>query len=95
MRIVVYGATWCGPSKKVRGALKTAGIKVELIDEKYKGHTILAHISGKVRNYHIRILPGDIVTVEMTPYDLTKGRITYRHKGMPKPKNENAEDMAA
>lgn len=42
------------------------------------GHTILAHISGKMRMHYIRILPGDKVTVEMTPYDLTKGRITFR-----------------
>ncbi|HEY8109170.1 MAG TPA: translation initiation factor IF-1 [Patescibacteria group bacterium] len=44
------------------------------------GHEILGHISGKMRRHYIRILPGDKVTVEMTPYDLTKGRITYRHK---------------
>lgn len=44
------------------------------------GHEILAHISGKMRMHYIRILPGDQVTVEMTPYDLSKGRITYRHK---------------
>lgn len=44
------------------------------------GHEILAHLSGKMRIHYIRILPGDKVTVEMTPYDLTKGRITYRHK---------------
>ncbi len=44
------------------------------------GHVILAHISGKMRMHYIRILPGDKVTVEMTPYDLSKGRITYRHK---------------
>lgn len=44
------------------------------------GHEILAHISGKMRMHYIRILPGDKVTVEMTPYDLSKGRITYRHK---------------
>lgn len=43
------------------------------------GHEILAHLSGKMRMYRIRILPGDEVTVEMTPYDLSKGRITYRH----------------
>lgn len=43
------------------------------------GHVILAHVSGKMRMHYIRILPGDKVTVEMTPYDLTKGRITYRH----------------
>lgn len=44
------------------------------------GHTILAHISGKMRMHYIRILPGDKVTVEMTPYDLSKGRITYRFR---------------
>ena len=44
------------------------------------GHIILAHSSGKIRKNRIRILEGDRVTVEMTPYDLTKGRITYRHK---------------
>ena len=43
-------------------------------------HMVLAHISGKMRKYYIRILPGDRVTVEMSPYDLTKGRITYRFK---------------
>ena len=45
-----------------------------------KGHTILAHISGKLRMNFIRILPGDKVTVEMSPYDLTRGRITWRTK---------------
>lgn len=44
------------------------------------GHTILAHVSGKIRMNFIRILPGDKVTVELSPYDLTKGRITYRYK---------------
>lgn len=44
------------------------------------GHTVTAHISGKMRKNYIRILRGDSVTVEMTPYDLTKGRITYRSK---------------
>ena len=44
------------------------------------GHQILAHISGKLRMNYIRILPGDKVTVEMSPYDLTKGRITWRSK---------------
>ena len=44
------------------------------------GHVILAHISGKMRKNYIRILKGDKVTVEMTPYDLSKGRITFRHK---------------
>jgi translation initiation factor IF-1 len=44
------------------------------------GAVILAHVSGKIRMHYIRILPGDKVTVEMSPYDLTRGRITYRHK---------------
>ncbi|MBI5776092.1 MAG: translation initiation factor IF-1 [Nitrospirae bacterium] len=44
------------------------------------GHIILAHISGKMRMHFIRILPGDKVTVELSPYDLTRGRITYRFK---------------
>ncbi len=45
-----------------------------------KGHTILAHISGKLRMNYIRILPGDKVTVQVSPYDLTRGRITWRTK---------------
>lgn len=44
------------------------------------GHKVLAHISGKMRMHFIRILPGDKVTVELSPYDLTRGRITYRFK---------------
>ena len=57
-------------------ALPNAQCKVELSN----GHKILAHISGKLRMNYIRILPGDKVTVEMSPYDLTKGRITWRAK---------------
>ena len=44
------------------------------------GHKVLAHVSGKMRMHHIRILPGDKVTMELSPYDLTRGRITYRFK---------------
>lgn len=44
------------------------------------GHVVLAHISGKMRKYYIRILPGDRVKVELSPYDLTRGRITWREK---------------
>ena len=65
---------------KILECLSNATFRVELIGEEYKGHTVLAHISGKVRMNHIRILPGDMVTVELTPYDLSKGRIIYRHK---------------
>lgn len=61
---------------KVTETLPNAMFKVELEN----GHEILAHISGKIRMHYIRILPGDKVTVEMSPYDLTKGRITYRFK---------------
>jgi len=57
-------------------ALPNATFKVELENK----HVILAHISGKLRMNFIRILPGDKVTVEMSPYDLTKGRITWRAK---------------
>lgn len=57
-------------------ALSNAMFKVELEN----GHTIIAQISGKMRMHHIRILPGDKVKVEMSPYDLTKGRITFRYK---------------
>lgn len=56
--------------------LPNAMFKVELDN----GHVVLAHISGKMRKYYIRILPGDRVTVELSPYDLTRGRITYRAK---------------
>ena len=57
-------------------ALPNAQFKVELSN----GHQILAHISGKLRMNYIRILPGDKVTIEMSPYDLTKGRIIWRDK---------------
>ncbi len=57
-------------------ALSNAMFRVELEN----GHIITAHISGKMRMYYIKILPGDKVKVEMSPYDLSKGRITYRYK---------------
>lgn len=61
---------------KVVETLPNAMFKVELENK----HTILAHISGKMRMHFIKILPGDTVTVELSPYDLTRGRITYRAK---------------
>ncbi len=64
----------------VTEALPNATFRVKLMDEKYPNHEILAHISGRMRVNHIRILPGDKVTIELTPYDLTKGRIIFRHK---------------
>ena len=57
-------------------ALPNAMFQVQLVN----GHTILAHISGKIRMNFIKILPGDKVTVELTPNDLNRGRITYRYK---------------
>ena len=57
-------------------SLPNAMFRVELEN----GHKILAHISGKMRMHYIRILPGDKVTLEMSPYDLSRGRITYRTK---------------
>lgn len=56
--------------------LPNAMFRVELEN----GHKILAHVSGKIRMHYIRILPGDRVMVELSPYDLTRGRITYRYK---------------
>ena len=56
-------------------AMSGARFKVEL----ESGHVILAHVSGKMRKHFIRILPGDGVTVEVSPYDLSRGRITYRN----------------
>ena len=61
---------------KVLEALPNAMFKVDLEN----GHVVLAHVSGKIRMNFIRILPGDKVTIELTPYDLTRGRITYRFK---------------
>jgi translation initiation factor IF-1 len=58
----------------IQEALPNAMFRVEL----QNGHTILGHISGKMRKHYIRILPGDKVKVELSPYDLTRGRITFR-----------------
>ena len=60
----------------VEDTLPNAMFKVKLEN----GHEILAHVSGKISMNYIRILPGDRVTVEISPYDLTRGRITFRHK---------------
>ena len=69
-----------------KDVLEFIGIVVEtlpgttFIVELENGHKIMAHIAGRMRKHYIRIIPGDKVKVEMTPYDLTKGRITYREK---------------
>ncbi|MEE9521133.1 MAG: translation initiation factor IF-1 [Dehalococcoidales bacterium] len=61
---------------KVLESLPNAMFRVELAN----GHKVLAHISGKIRLHYIRILPGDTVLIELSPYDLSRGRITYRLK---------------
>lgn len=61
---------------KVVDALPNAQFTVELENE----HRVLAHLAGKMRTNYIRVLPGDRVTVELSPYDLSRGRITYRHR---------------
>jgi len=61
---------------KVKEALPNANFKIELAN----GHEVLAHVSGKIRMNFIRVIPGDRVLVELSPYDLTRGRITYRFK---------------
>jgi translation initiation factor IF-1 len=60
---------------KIMEALSNATFRVELEN----GHVVTAHISGKMRMHYIKLLPGDKVKLEMSPYDLTKARITYRH----------------
>ena len=66
---------------RVLEPLPNAMFRVELDN----GHVILAHVSGKMRMHYIRILPGDQVKVEMTPYDLSKGRISYRYRANEEP----------
>jgi translation initiation factor IF-1 len=60
----------------VQESLPNASFRVELDN----GHNVLAHISGKMRRHRIRVLPGDRVQVELSPYDLTRGRLTFRYK---------------
>jgi translation initiation factor IF-1 len=60
----------------VNESLPNASFRVELDN----GHNVLAHISGKMRRHRIRVLPGDRVQVELSPYDLTRGRLTFRYK---------------
>ncbi len=60
----------------VEETLPNAFFRIRLSD----GHTVLAHVSGKMRKHYIRILPGDKVRVELSPYDLNRGRIVYRYK---------------
>jgi translation initiation factor IF-1 len=61
----------------VEEKLPNAMFRVKLAES---GHVVLAHVSGKIRKHFVRILPGDEVLIELSPYDLTRGRITYRYK---------------
>ena len=71
---------------KIVEALPNTQFKVEL----QNGHTIIAHISGKMRKHYIRLVPGDRVEVELTPYDLTKGRISFRLRDDKRPDQNQA-----
>ena len=77
---------WCTVAKPKDDTILVEGVVVEPLPnamfrvELENGHKVLAHISGKMRMHYIRILPGDKVQVELTPYDLARGRITYRYK---------------
>ena len=84
-RCMRFEGKWSNVSKR-EDAIELEGTVVEPLPnamfkvELENGHKILAHISGKMRMHYIKILPGDRVTVEMSVYDLSKGRITYRFK---------------
>jgi translation initiation factor IF-1 len=65
---------------EMEGTVTEALPNTQFIVELENGHKVLAYLSGKMRKFYIRILLGDRVKVEMTPYDMTKGRITYRHR---------------
>lgn len=68
----------------VKECLPNATFRVQLDDPNYPtDHEVLCHLGGKMRIHYIRVLPGDVVTVELTPYDLEKGRIVFRHKKRP------------
>ncbi|HCW32704.1 MAG: translation initiation factor IF-1, translation initiation factor IF-1 [Candidatus Peregrinibacteria bacterium GW2011_GWE2_39_6] len=85
--IQVYGV--------IQECLPNATFRVKIDDPNYpKNHLILCHLSGKMRVNYIRIIPGDYVTVELTPYDLSKGRIVYRHKSKPKEALNSPEQIS-
>ena len=84
-RCMRFEGKWSNVSKR-EDAIELEGTVVEPLPnamfkvELENGHTVLAHISGKIRMHYIRILPGYKVVIELSPYDLTRGRITYRYK---------------
>jgi translation initiation factor IF-1 len=77
---------------RMEGTIIKALPGTQFLVELENGHEILAYLAGKMRKYYIRVLLGDRVTVEMSTYDLSRGRIVYRHKkGQPAPSSEEAE----
>jgi translation initiation factor IF-1 len=80
-------------AKESKGKIELQGTVVEALPatqfrvELDNGHEVLAYLSGKMRRYYIRVLLGDRVLVELSPYDLTRGRITYRYKKSPVPRS--------
>ena len=77
----------------MEGTIVKALPGTQFIVELDNGHEILTYLAGKMRKYYIRVLLGDRVTVEMSTYDLTRGRIVYRHKkGQPAPKEEEKKE---
>lgn len=66
---------------KVEGVVLTVNPGPTFLVEVNENHQVVASLSGKMRKHHIKILPGDIVAVEVSPYDLTRGRVTYRNRG--------------
>ena len=77
----------------VTEALPNTTFRVKLVDENVPKKEILAHISGRMRINRIKILPGDKVTIELTPYDLTKGRIIFRHKDGASPYRDAKQEV--
>ena len=77
---------------RMEGTIVKALPGTQFLVELENGHEILAYLAGKMRKYYIRVLLGDKVTVEMSTYDLSRGRIVYRHKkGQPRPSSEETE----
>lgn len=71
---------------RVVECLPGAHFKIEIADQNYpEGFMVEGHLSGKMRVNYIKIIPGDYVNIELSPYDMSKGRVTYRHKGKPVP----------
>ncbi len=77
---------------EMEGTVVEALPNTQFMVELENGHKVLAYLSGKMRKYYIRILLGDRVRVELTPYDLTRGRITYRYKKRSGPSSDDSDD---